>query len=176
MRHFVIAIALSLFAAPAVAQDTATERVSAVADDAIAICMSVVFDGQSFDAAVEGKPWASVDPRSTGSNLATHAWEARSLSGAYLMRLGNGGCSFGIQDGDGAIIRMRMLERLNARAAFETVMQEETRGGRATRYAYCVREQYPRVVSMVVGESQPRFVFNLFRASDSAPSFCQPQA
>ncbi len=150
-----------------------------IADHGLAICSAVVFDGQSFEAAVEGKHWDSMDPRQTGSNLATHAWRARTLNRTFLMRLGNGGCSFGVLRGDAEAMRARVMERLAAREEFVLVSQEATRGGRATRYAYCGRTApHPYLVSMVVGASggEPHFVFNMFRASDPAPAFCPAAA
>lgn len=146
-----------------------------IVDHAVAICVAVIFDGQTFETAVEGKPWDTMDPRQTGSNLATHAWRAQTLNRTFLMRLGNGGCSFGVLRGDGEAMRARVMERLAVREEFVLVDQEATRGGRATRYAYCGRAApHPYLVSTVVGTSggEPHFVFNMFRASDPAPTFC----
>ncbi|MGE0741274.1 MAG: hypothetical protein AB7O98_08015 [Hyphomonadaceae bacterium] len=151
--------------------DTAAE----IADQAVAICAAVVFDGQSFESQLDNHPdWRSVEPNSTGSRLATHAWQSRALNTTYVMRLPNGGCSFGIERGDSAVLRERIMTSLNQRARFEPVLVEPTRGGRAMMHAYCVREDYPRVVSIMAGQpnSHPNVVFNMFRASDRAPDFC----
>jgi hypothetical protein len=90
------------------------------------------------------------------------------------MRLPNGGCSFGIDRGDSEAIRTRVEAALASRGPFELISQSPVRDGRATRYAYCVREDHPRVMPIVAGErsSRPNFVLNMFRASDIAPSFC----
>jgi hypothetical protein len=168
--------AVIAISAPALAQDPDTlAPEQAIAVEAAALCEAVVFDAQSFDEAVEGKPWATVDPSETGSNLATHAWRSLTVDDVYLMRLPNGGCSFAVEEGEGEAMRALVLEGLTERAAFTLVLQEETRNGRALRYGYCVDEAYPRVASMVVGErrSRPRFVFNLFRAGTPAADFCR---
>lgn len=178
-RSLIIAVAFSvLCAAPAAAEDPADDASAGIADAATAICVAVVFDGQSFDAAVAGKPWTAIDPRTTGSELATHAWRASAPEETFLMRLPNGGCSFAIRDGDSETLRARVMGQLSARARFDLVLEGETRGGTAVRYAYCVREAFPRVASMVIGErrSQPRFVFNMFRAADRAPDYCRAGA
>lgn len=146
-----------------------------IADEAAAICSDVVSGGRDFEAALEGKPWTSIDARSTGSNLATHAWRAPTANQTFLMRLPNGGCSFAVDEGDGEAMRARVLERLGQSATFELISQQPARGGRATMSIYCVREDYPRAMSMIVGErgSRPRLMFNMFRASTPAPDFCR---
>lgn len=177
MNHsLILAITLNvLCAAHAAADDPDAAATAGVADAATAICTAIVFDGESFDAAVAGKPWTAIDPRSTGSDLATHAWRASAADETFLMRLPNGGCSFAIRDGDSESLRARVMGQLSARARFDLVLEGETRGGGAVRYAYCEREAFPRVASMVVGErrSRPRFVFNMFRAGDRAPDYCR---
>lgn len=178
MRRILLAVALNfalLATAAAQVPEGADAAAASVADAATAICTAIVFDGQSFDAAVAGKPWTAIDPRTTGSELATHAWRASAPEETFLMRLPNGGCSFAIRDGDSETLRARVMGQLSARARFDLVLEGETRGGTAVRYAYCVREEFPRVASMVIGErrSQPRFVFNMFRAADRAPDYCR---
>jgi|GEM_PF-3142608 len=146
-----------------------------IVDQAIAICAAVVVDGQTFESQFEGRTeWRTADPRGAGSNLATHAWQSATLNTTYVLRLPNGGCSFGVQRGDSEALRARIEAALAPRAAFELVSQQAARGGRATMYAYCVREDHPRVMSIVAGRGggQPNLVMNLFRASDVMPSFC----
>jgi hypothetical protein len=175
-RLQVLALASALaLSAQAQAQDVGVfDSAAQIADQAAAVCGAIVFDGQTFESQLDGHAdWHSVDPRSTGSNLATHAWQSRTLNTTYVMRLGNGGCSFGIERGDSEALRARVVEAYAGRG-FELVGQAETRGGRATRYAYCVREDYPRVMSIVAGEarSRPVLVVNVFRAASQAPEFC----
>jgi len=174
-----VSFAAAVFATitPARAQDVGVfDSASEIAVQAVAVCAAVVFDGQSFEQQFEGRSeWQSVDPRSTGSDLATHAWRSLTLNTTYVMRLPNGGCSFGIERGDSEAIRAAITEALAERGPFALISQEPTRGGRAVRYAYCVNEVQPRVMSIVVAErrSRPNFVLNMFRASEAAPSFCR---
>lgn len=177
-RSLIIAIAFSVLCAASAAAEDPADASAGIADAATAICAAIVFDGQSFDAAVAGKPWTAIDPRSTGSELATHAWRTTAPDETFLMRLPNGGCSFAIRDGDSETLRARVMGQLSARASFELVLEGETRDGGAVRYAYCVREEFPRVASMVVGDrrSRPRFVFNIYRAGDRAPDYCRAGA
>lgn len=177
-RALFLAAAMAI-AAPARAQDVGIfDSAVAIADQATAVCLAIVFDGQSFESQLDSHPdWVSVDPRATGSDLATHAWRSTTLNTTHVMRLPNGGCSFGIERGDSEVLRERIVSALASRAAFALISQEATRGGRATRYAYCVAgEAFPRVASIVAGErgSRPNLVFNLFRASTEAPEFCAP--
>jgi hypothetical protein len=177
MKRLLLAVAMTCAAhAPAAAEaPESAEAASGIADAATAICSAIVFDGQSFDTALAGRPWTSVDPRSTGSELATRAWQATAARNVFLMRLPNGGCSFAIRDGDSETLRVRVMGQLSARATFQLVLEGDTRDGDAVRYAYCTREDFPRVASLVVGgrQSLPRFVFNIYRASDRAPDYCR---
>lgn len=169
--------AIALAGPSAQAQEAGvTESAPQLAERAVSICAAVVFDGQSFESQLDGaSDWRSVDPRGTGSNLATHAWQSAAPNTTFVMRLPNGGCSFGIDRGDSEVLRTRVEAALAARGPFELISQQPARSGRATMYAYCVAEDHPRVMSIVAGErgSRPNFVLNMFRASDLAPSFCR---
>ena len=175
MRYLLAALAVGVVAAaPAYAQ-TGQESAEDLVTQATAICAAVVFDGQTFEAQLEGRPeWRSVPPSRAGSSLATHAWQHSAENDTFVMRLPNGGCSFGVDHGDSETLRARIEAALAPHATFEVVMQERTRNGRATRYGYCVREEYPRVMSIVAGQpdSDPNLVFNLFRAASRMPEFC----
>ncbi len=170
-----VALFLALIPASALAQDGDTAALSlADAEAATRICMAVVVEGQSFEAALEGKAWTPMDPRRTGSNLATHAWRSSGAEDTFLMRLPNGGCSFGISEGDSEAMHARVLALLAERVALAPVMREEARAGRAERSAYCGDGEFPLVVSMVASRrSRPHLVFNMFRASEAAPEFCE---
>lgn len=169
--------AIVLSGQPARAQDVGVfDTATQIAEQAVSICAAVVFDGQSFESQLDGnEDWYSVDPRGTGSNLATHAWQSTTVNTTHVMRLPNGGCSFGIDRGDSEALRAHVQDVLASRAPFELISQQPARSGRATMYAYCVAEDHPRVMSIVAAErgSRPNFVLNMFRASDVAPSFCR---
>lgn len=178
MRVMLAVLAMGVcLAAPARAQDVDVfDSAAEIADQAVAICAAVVFDGQSFESQLDNHPdWHSVEPRSTGSNLATHAWQSRALNTTYVMRLPNGGCSFGIERGDSAMLRERIMSALASRALFTQIMEQPTRGGRATMFGYCVPDaDYPPLVSIMAGQpsSRPNLVFNLFRASERVSPLC----
>jgi len=176
MRRLLAVLAVVVFAAaPAHAQTGAADEAVDLAAQATAICAAVVFEGQSFEAQFEGRAeWRSVSPSSTGSDLATHAWQHRSANQTFVMRLPNGGCSFGIDRADSEALRARIETALAPYATFELVLQSSTRDGRATRYGYCERREYPHVMSIVAARpgSEPNLVFNIFRAASPMPEFC----
>lgn len=177
MRYVLAALAVAaLAAAPAYAQSGGSqESAEELVAQATEICAAAVFDGQSLATQLEGRPeWRSVPPSRAGSSLATHAWQHSAENDTFVMLLPNGGCSFGVDHGDSEALRARIEAALAPRAVFEQVMQQPTRNGRATRYGYCVREDHPRVMSIVAGQpdSDPNLVVNIFRASSRMPEFC----
>ena len=163
-------------AAPARAEDRLSVFASAreINASATRACAAVTLRAATFESVVDVGEWTSVRPKASGSKIATHAWRSRTLNTTYLTRLPNGGCSFSIDDGEAKALRAQAMEFLGAMATFTPVRQEQTRGGAATRYAYCTAGPYPVVATMVVGtaDSKPRFVFNLFKASTPKPGFC----
>lgn len=176
MRHVLAALAVGIFAAASAHAQTASAQESAedLVAQATSICAAVVFEGQSFESQLDDRAeWRSIPPAQSGSNLATHAWRHSSSNATVIMRLPNNGCSFGVDQGDSETLRAR-IEAALAPYAFHMVLQQPTRNGRATRYGYCVREDHPRVMSIVAAErrSEPNLVFNLFRASSPMPDFC----
>lgn len=172
---FILAIFLSAGSARAEAPPGMFASATEIAATAADMCSQVVLGQHSFEEVVESPPWMSVNPRLV-SDQATHAWRIATLNDTYFMRLPNGGCSFSVEDGDGETMRALVVEQIGAQAEFALVAQGEARNGRATRFAYCAPGPFPYVVSMVVGQrrSTPHLVFNMFRSSTPAPSFCRP--